>query len=222
LKALYGTLQAALLFWENLSGFLSNKLGFEENPNDPCVMNKNFNGKQCTAIWHVDDIKISHVKQDVLESIAKKLSNCYGKVSPLTVHHGTVHDYLSMTIDYSEDEKVKFIMDDYVEGMLNEAPVDMDGIAVTPAGNHLFNVNPNAEKLDDETSKMFHQVTAKMLNLCKQAWQDIQLTVAYIMTCVTKPYVDDWKKLGRAIKYLRDTKHLWLMLEVDDKQTKTF
>jgi hypothetical protein len=50
-----------------------------------------------------------------------------------------------MTIDYSEDEKVKFIMDDYVEGMLNEAPVDMDGIAVTPAANHLFNTNPNAE-----------------------------------------------------------------------------
>jgi hypothetical protein len=69
---------------------------------------------------------------------------------------------------------------------------------------------------------MFHQVTAKMLNLCKQAWPDIQLTVVYIMTCVTKPNVDDWEKLGRAIKYLRDTKHLWLMLEVDDKQTKTF
>jgi hypothetical protein len=85
LKALYGTFQAALLFWENLSGFLIHKLGFEENPYDPCVMNKNFNEKQCTAIWHVDDIKISHVKQDVLQSIAETLSNCYGKVSPLTV-----------------------------------------------------------------------------------------------------------------------------------------
>ena len=35
-KALYGTLQAALLFWHNLSGFLIEKLGFEANPYDFC------------------------------------------------------------------------------------------------------------------------------------------------------------------------------------------
>lgn len=145
LKAMYGTLQAALLFLENLSGFLIDKVGFKENAYDRCVVNKNFNGKQCTDIWHIDDIKISYVKQDVLESIAKKLSDNYRKVSPLAVHHGAVHDYLGMTIGYSEDGKVKFIMDDYVEGVLDEAPTDMDGIAVTPAGNHLFNVNPNAK-----------------------------------------------------------------------------
>jgi hypothetical protein len=74
LKALYGTLQAALLFWENLSGFLVNKLGFTVNPYDPCVVNKTINGKQCTALGHVDDIKMSHVEQDVLDSIITKLS----------------------------------------------------------------------------------------------------------------------------------------------------
>jgi len=62
LKALYGTLQAALLFWENRSGFLIEELGFEANPYDSCVVNKTVNGKQCTAMWHVDDIKILHVE----------------------------------------------------------------------------------------------------------------------------------------------------------------
>jgi hypothetical protein len=74
LKALYGTLQAVLLFWENLSSFLIGKLGFVVNPYDPCVVNKTINGKQCTALWHVDDIKMSHVEQDVLDSIITKLS----------------------------------------------------------------------------------------------------------------------------------------------------
>jgi hypothetical protein len=51
-KALYGTLQAALLFWRNLSGFLMEQ-GFELNPYDEFVANKSINGTQCTIVWHV-------------------------------------------------------------------------------------------------------------------------------------------------------------------------
>jgi len=219
LKALYGTLQAALLFWEDLSDYLVNELGFEANPYDLCVVNKTINGKQCTAIWHVDDIKISHVEQEALDNIADELGHRYGKETPLTVHRGTVHDYLGMTVDYSEDGKVKFIMRDYVEGLLDEAPADMDGTAITPASNNLLAVNGKADKLDDERAEVFHRLTAKLLYLCKRARPDLQPTVAFLTTRVTQPDVDDWKKLGRAIKYLRGSKHLWLTLEVDDKLT---
>ena len=60
LKTLYGTLRAALLFWKLLSKKLV-EWGFEINPYDCCVANKTVNGKQCTILWHVDDLKISHV-----------------------------------------------------------------------------------------------------------------------------------------------------------------
>jgi hypothetical protein len=61
-----------------------------------------------------------------------------------------------MTIDYSEDGKVKFMMPDYVEGILDEAPSEMDGIAVTPAGPNLFTVKADEIKLDDEDADVFH------------------------------------------------------------------
>jgi hypothetical protein len=32
-------------------------------------------GKQCTIIWHVDDLKISHVDPDVIKEIIKKISD---------------------------------------------------------------------------------------------------------------------------------------------------
>ena len=48
-KALYGTLLAALLFWQNLSGELK-KWGFEINPYDFCVANKMFDVKQCRVV----------------------------------------------------------------------------------------------------------------------------------------------------------------------------
>jgi hypothetical protein len=60
LKALYGTLQAAMLFWKDLTKNLE-EWGFEINPYDWCVANKMIDGKQCTIVWHVDDLKISHV-----------------------------------------------------------------------------------------------------------------------------------------------------------------
>ena len=44
-KALYGTLQSTLLFWEHLSAFRKS-FGFKLNPNDWCVANKMINGKQ--------------------------------------------------------------------------------------------------------------------------------------------------------------------------------
>jgi hypothetical protein len=42
-KAMYGTLQAALLFWQNLSTQLA-EWGFEINPYDFCVANKKQTG----------------------------------------------------------------------------------------------------------------------------------------------------------------------------------
>ena len=215
LKALYGTLQAALLFWENLSGLLVDELGFTANPYDPCVVNKIINGKQCTALWHVDDIKMSHVEQDVLESIITKLSDRYGQDAPLTVQRGPIHKYLGMTIDYSEDGKVKFIMDDYVKGILDEAPSDMDGTATSPAANHLFSVNEKSDKIDTKKADLYHRLTAKLLYLSKRARPDFLTAVSFLTTRVTQPDVDDWKKLGRAIKFLRKTQDLWLTLEVD-------
>lgn len=53
LKALYGTLQAAYLFWKELVAFLTNELGFALNPHNECVTNAKTDGKQCTILWHV-------------------------------------------------------------------------------------------------------------------------------------------------------------------------
>jgi hypothetical protein len=135
-KALYGTLSAAMLFWKDLSGHLRRN-GFKPNPYDSCVMNKMFNGKQCTVLWHVDDLKISHVDGKVNEEVLLGLNARYGKETPLTVTRGDIHEYLGMTIDYGTIGQVKIRMDDYVQTMLEEAPADMDGTATTPAAEYL-------------------------------------------------------------------------------------
>ena len=49
-KAMYGTLNASLLFWLKLSSTLRDDMGFTVNPYDWCTMNKFINGKQCTIL----------------------------------------------------------------------------------------------------------------------------------------------------------------------------
>jgi hypothetical protein len=214
-KALYGTLQAAMLFWKDLSGYLVSE-GFELNPYDNCVANKLVDGKQCTVLWHVDDLKMSHVSDQVLEDLVDQLNDRYGKIAPLTVTRGTTHDYLGMTLDYGVPGQVTIRMDDYVQDLLDEAPEDMLGTAATPAGEHLFTVTENPTYLDDPDAELFHHLTAKLLFLCKRARPDLQTAVAFLTTRVKRPDVDDYKKLGRVIKYLRGTPDLALTLEADN------
>jgi Reverse transcriptase (RNA-dependent DNA polymerase) len=215
-KALYGTLRAALLFWQKLTGKLI-EWGFVVNPYDSCVVNKMIDGKQCTVLWHVDDLKISHLDPAVVTEVIRLLSEEFGKEAPLTVTRGKVHDYLGMRIDYSTPGKVKITMIDYIDGMLDELPSWMDGEAATPAGNHLFVVNENnPQKLEREESEIFHHNTAKLLYLCKRARPDLQTAVAFFTTRVKGPDQDDYKKLGRTMRYIRSTRLMPLTLEADD------
>ena len=94
-----------MLFWEDLVGHLKSE-GFTPNPYDQCVMNKMVDGKQCIVLWHVDNLKISHIDERVNESVLASLNRKYGKETPLTITRGDLHDYLGMTLDYSTDGKV--------------------------------------------------------------------------------------------------------------------
>ncbi len=61
LNALYGTMDASLLYYKKFTNSLQNKNRYKVNPYDACVWNKEIEGKQCTICFHVDDCKISHV-----------------------------------------------------------------------------------------------------------------------------------------------------------------
>ena len=196
-KALYGTLQATMLFWKELTQFVTVDLGFTINPYDPCIANKTIDGKQCTILWHVDDIKMSHVSQDVLESIMKQIKARFGKDAPLTVTRGPVHEYLGMTIDFSRPGTVQFHMKAFIDDLIAETPPELlKGMAASPGGQHLFTVNEDCPKLSEKQAELFHHLTAKLLYLSKRTRPDIQTAVAFLTTRVSSPDCDDYKKLG--------------------------
>lgn len=97
-KALYGTLQSALIFRQFLSKTLI-ECGFMLNEYDTCVINETTSCKLCTIIWHVNKLKISYIKKKVVEEVIKDLNKTFRKGSLLTKTHGKVLEYLGMTLD---------------------------------------------------------------------------------------------------------------------------
>ena len=67
-------------------------------------------GKQCTIVWHVDDLKISHIDPEAVTTMIKLIDSEFGKESPITVTRGKVHDYLGMILDHSTKGKVEIKM----------------------------------------------------------------------------------------------------------------
>jgi hypothetical protein len=78
LKALYGCVQSALLWYELFSGTLQ-KMVFYLNPYNACIANKTINGKQCTIVWYVDDTKIFHMEYGVVTSVIEKIEERFRK-----------------------------------------------------------------------------------------------------------------------------------------------
>jgi uncharacterized protein YegL len=86
---------------------------------------------------------------------------------------------------------------------------------VTPAGPHLFDKDKDGILLDNEKSKIFHQVVAKVLWAAVRVQPDLLTTLSYLTCQVKAPDEDDMKKLERMISYIRDTINLPLKLGMD-------
>lgn len=120
-----------------------------------------------------------------------------------------------MTLDFNVDGCCIVRMDDYVETIVTEAPDDMDGEVEMPAADHLFQINPNGQRVSKEVAERFHTMVAKLLFLAKRARPEIQTAIAFLCTRTQATDVDDYRKLARVIKYLRRYPKLALTLEAD-------
>ena len=99
-KNIYGTLDASLLFWGEISKSLE-EMGYQRNEYDWCVMNNIIDDKQCTILYNVNYLKTSHVEPYVIPIVLADINLEYVKIEKIIITQGKVYKYLGMTIDYS-------------------------------------------------------------------------------------------------------------------------
>ena len=61
-----------------------------------------------------------------------------------------MHEYLGMKLDYREEGKIKIDMRGYLKKILDDLPSKYQGRFITPAANHLFEVNKTTWKLSEK------------------------------------------------------------------------
>ena len=120
-RALYGYLKSSLLFWRHLLSVLV-KLGLQKNPYDTCMANKVINGYQCIISWKLDNLKVSHKHHKVFNDVISILEKTY---SVMTTQKSKVLEYLSTTINFSEEKKAHIKVDTFAETLLTDSPEGM-------------------------------------------------------------------------------------------------
>ena len=201
LRAIYGCIESALLWYELFSSTLQD-MGFKINPYDRCVANMMVDGKQCTIVWYVDDNKVSHMDPKVVTGVMDEVEKHFGK---LTITRGRVHCFLGMNITLRKDKKIEIEMQDQIQEAIAAFGEKLMGRVTSPSARHLMTVNDDAKKLVGKQKDVFHSVTAKLLFIEKRARPDIEPTIAYLCTRVDKSDEDDWKKLRRVLTWLNNT-----------------
>ena len=154
------------------------------------------NGKQCTIAFYVDDNKVSHKDPKVVTKVIQMLKHHFGD---LKVVRGTKHTFLGMNIGILNDKKIQIDMREQLQEAIDMFPENIPMKASSPASRSLFQVDDNTEQLNKHQSEIFHSIVAELLFITKRARPDIEPTVAFLCTRVTKSNVHDWKKVVQVV-----------------------
>ena len=201
LGTIYGCLESTML-WYNLHVTTLKVMDFELNPYDLCVANKIINGKQCTIVWYDDDNKISHTDPAVVDSIIQELTK---EIGELSITRGKEHKCLVMNIMIRDDNKIEIEMIEQLKEAIEWLGEEIENSTSSPANKKLFTSDDDAKQLNDEKSELFHSIIAKFIFIYQRARPDIEPTVAYLCTRVSKSTIEDWKKLRRLVSFKRGT-----------------
>ena len=169
-KALYGLVQSAALWFDALSIFLKS-LGFKPNPLDECVLKLETKTRVLIIILYVDDVLLLADKEIMITWLLNELELEYKTIVSDTSDSFT---YLGMVVTKHKDMSITIHMGGYIENMLAkwEAHSKVKAV-VTPATKKLFDVDEDQLALSMDMAKKFHTTTAKLLYLCKRARPDV-------------------------------------------------
>ena len=219
LKAMYGLIQSASLWYNVLSTFL-HSLGFKSNSYDNCVMKKETRNGTIIIILYVDDILVLSDSEEDIGWLKGELEKEY---ETLSIETSDSFTYLGMVLHKQKDGTIQVHMPGYIEMTLNEYQ-KMRTIKqyTSPATTTLFSINCDSVNLGTKEAKHYHTSVARLLYLCRRARIDIYLPVLYLCTKVKCPTEADAAKLDRVMGYLSLTKHKRRLIAGDGDMSRLY
>ena len=205
LKALYGMIESALLWYELYSTVLKEE-GFEINKIDKCIAQKYIDSKPCTIGWYVDDNIVGHMDTEVITEL---LSRIEAKFPGLTIQRGKKLDFLGINLEFRDDGKLFMDTIEYLSGMVKEFEDEigktLNRTYTTPGSNWLFKVREDSPKLSQDKADMMLKYIMKVAWAMKRTRPGLEPTNSFLMTRGHEPNKDDWHKLMRLMSFIKGT-----------------
>jgi len=203
LKALYGMIESALLWYDLFSTTLKEE-GFEINKIDKCIAQKYIDGKPCTIGWYVDDNIMGHDDAQVVTGILDKIES---RFPGLTIQRGKKLDFLGIDLEFRDDGKLIMDTIKYLSDMVEEFEAEigktLNRTYKCPGGGWLFKIREDAPKLTTEKAEMMLKYVMKIAWAMKRTRPDVEPTNSFLMTRVHDPTKDDWHKLMRLMSFIK-------------------
>jgi len=201
LKALYGTIQAAKLWYKKLREIILN-YGFTQHPNDQCVFLYKLDDIVMIVGFHVDDLLMICKSMKMIDNFVEYLLKCFTNV---TVHKGVQQTYLGMLITMEEDGVVSVSMEGYINNVIDEYNVSIDLGVKDPQQDNIFVIDENSPLLDEVRRRKYHKVVYMLVYVGKRVRFDIQMAVSFLAGRVLKATEEDEQKLFRVLRFLRNS-----------------
>jgi hypothetical protein len=212
LKALYGTREAAKLWYDHFKGILES-YGYKVSEMDKCVFYKaNADGTgKSILLLHVDDGLVFADNDDILQQLVAQLDKSFEGKFTWSIDD-PIKEYLGMQMEQSPGQ-VKLTMDKYIEDLCKEYNITTN--RRVPANSDLFDIDKTLPMLPDENRKHLHTGIAKLLFLACRVRPDILCSVIFLCRRVKYATEQDYFKFANVLKYLHATSKLGLILGGD-------
>ena len=120
----------------------------------------------------------------------------------MTKTHGDEHEFLGIKLHFNrQDKTVQVLMKSYIDEAIQQSQLDVKRTAATPATKGLFEIDPDATRLDSPESDRFRSVVCKLLYVALRGCPDILLAVVFLTSRVSKAALQDKVKLKRLLVY---------------------
>jgi hypothetical protein len=221
--SLYGTVQAALLWYENVSGYLTAH-GFRRSDTNPCVFIHE-TGKMILALY-VDDVGIWEIDADLYAKFRSDLKEHYA-----VEFQDTMKEYLGANIEGDEDTAYLHIAE-YIDTMHQELSEELAEMRAAPkykcdiripASKQLPTILEEAlmgepeDRLPPEGITLYRSVVGKLMHAMVKVRLDIALAIGLLSRAQAKPTKTLLHAALHIVEYLKATRRLGIKFTSDAK-----
>lgn len=202
-KALYGTKEAARLWYESIKTTMM-EFGLKQSATDECLFYDVNKDNRLIIGTHVDDILVIGNDKQKIEELKQHITMTYRDIS---VQNQENLNYLGTTIRRNKkSKKIEINQSAYIDTLLKSRKPERR-CETNPCSSNLLKTD-DSQQLKPEDHKIYRSTVMKLMYLSAKSRPDIAFAINFLATKCHRPTQKHKKELDHLLAYLQHTKDL--------------